>query len=217
MFRWRREEEGRVQPPVGPGTDAYAAVEQSCPSMARVLKRILGGDGKPEILDLGPLCGPTVTYLAGRGARVSVEEFVPPPPMPPSRTKVPQVAVAERVPVAIAQPDEKFDLVLAWEHCDFTPPERLAEFGAELARVVAPGGWLLLFCRDSSAGKTSSDRPARYRLLADDRLRREAGPGPDRARWAHANREVERALAPLSIQGIHLQRSRVREFLALKV
>ena len=46
-------------------------------------------------------------------------------------------------------------------------------------------------------------------------LREPSGRKPER-RWVHPTREIERALAPLSVQGIHLQRNQIREFSALK-
>jgi hypothetical protein len=53
-------------------------------------------------------------------------------------------------------------------------------------------------------------------VLADDRLVSEPLGGDPPRRYIHPNRDVERAFTPLKIQGIHLQRSGVREILALK-
>lgn len=126
----------------------------------------------------------------------------------------------EKSPLAIPQPDGQFHFVLAWEQADFTPPDRLAELGAELVRILAPGGYVLLFCRDNpTAGSRGvQEQPGRWRMVADDRLIHEPVPAAsERPRWSHLNRDIERALAPLKVQGIHLQRSRMREVLALKV
>jgi hypothetical protein len=183
-----------------------------------VLKKILEQE-KARILDLGPLCGDTVVQLAKRGARVSVETFEPPPPPPPPDPRKPDRKPPPAPPLGFDQPDGAFDLVLAWECVDFVPPERLAEFGAEIHRVLAEGGYALLLARNASSEK-DEDRTWRrlgcFRLLEEDQLVRETGESPVRKRWVHPNREIERALAPLSIQGIHLQRNQVREFLARK-
>jgi hypothetical protein len=56
----------------------------------------------------------------------------------------------------------------------------------------------------------------RFRIVADDRLVLEPTEGSPRRHWFHATRKLEGALAPLSIQGIHLQRNQMREFLAKK-
>jgi cyclopropane fatty-acyl-phospholipid synthase-like methyltransferase len=182
-----------------------------------VLGRILREHERPEVLDLGPLCGETVMVLADRGARVTVEDFDPPPVLPAARTSDDDGTEGAVAAVAIQQPDARFQLVLAWEHLDFVPPERLVEFGIEIHRVLAPGGFALLFAKDGRSGKRLVQaRRCRWRLLPDDRLVGEVVDGPELPRWTYPNREIERALAPLSIQGIHLQRSGMRELLALK-
>ena len=93
----------------------------------------------------------------------------------------------------------------------------MEEFMAELRRVIATGGWLLLFSLNRPAKeKGESSRPGRYRILADNRIVREETQGPGLQRWVHPTRDIERALAPLSVQALHLQRNQMREFLALK-
>ncbi len=182
-----------------------------CGALARVLARAFR-EVKPEILDLGPLWGDSVTYLAGRGARVYVENFEPPRSIPPRR---PGEAPAEIEPVRFDQPDGRMHLVLAWEMSDFVPPERLVEYGSELRRVLRDGGMLFLL----SHGRPPAERevPVRYLLLADDMVVREPSRMPLLRRYVHPNREIERALAGFSIEGIHLQRSQMREITAVKV
>jgi SAM-dependent methyltransferase len=175
--------------------------------MARVLERLLGREKQPEVLDLGS--GPAAVYLADRGARVSVEGFDPPDAPDPAREDPAK-------PILILQPDARFDLVVAWESGDFVHPDRLGEFAAELRRVLVPGGWLLYYAQDRAGERSWPDRPGAFRLTADDRMVRIASAGPMRDRWNHPNRAIERALAPLAIQAIHLQRNRVREILAQK-
>ena len=197
-----------------PGRADAAPGVQSCPSIARVLEKILKRDN-PEILDLGAFCGDTAVYLAGRGTKVSVESFQPPLPVAKPKGKLAKPPPAP--PLRIEQADARFDFVLAWEHLDFTPPERLGDLGAELYRVLAPGGWLILFAANKSLrGEVPEAGPSRYRLIADDQVVREEISGERRQRWVHPTREIERALAPLSIQGIHLQRNQIREFIAVK-
>lgn len=192
---------------VAPRAPAPAA-GQPCGSLARVLARIYR-EGRPEILVVGPLCGQTVVYLAERGARVHVDAFEP-PAAPLARDDA-----AEPTPFRIEQPDESFDLVLAWEHIDFIPPELLPEFGRELGRLLRRGGWLFLLSQMKPS--PGPERLSRFRLLADDLIAREATAGPARRRFVHSTRDVERALAGFSIQGVHLQRNQVREFSALKL
>jgi hypothetical protein len=166
---------------------------------------------KAEVLDLGPLCGSTVVYLAGRGARVHVEELEIPSPRPERK---PNVIVEDPPPVRLDQPDGRAHLVLAWEMLDFVPPDRLAEVGAELRRVTRAGGMLFLF---SQAKPLAEREPVpRYTLLADDMVVRDPAGVRSLRRWAHPTREIERALAGFAIQGIHLQRNQMREITALR-
>lgn len=208
-FRPRAAEPGSGPAPAGAAT--AAASGQPCGGLGRAVARAFR-EGKPQILALGPLCGESVVYLAGRGARVHVDEVEFPEPIPPRQPGEPAPSVT---PVAIDLPAGACDLVLAWEVLDFVPPDRLHEFGSELARVLRAGGQLFLFAHQKPPAEEAV--VPRYRLLADDLIVREEPASPPRRRYVHPNREIERALAGLSIQGIQLQRNQLREILASKV
>ena len=188
-----------------------ARAGQPCGILGRAIARAFR-DGKPDVLMLGPMCGESAVFLAGRGARVHVDEVELPEPIPkrqPNDGPIPLIAVA------INHPTAAYDLVLAWEILDFVPPDRLYEFGSELVRLLKVGGQLIIFAHQ----KPPSDRGAlsRYRLLADDLVVREEPSDPALRRYVHPNREIERAITGLSVQNIHLQRNQMREILALKV
>ena len=187
-----------------------AAAGQPCGGLGRAVARAFR-DGKPQILVLGPLCGESVVFLAGRGARVHVDEVELPEPIP---KRQPGDPVPTLRPVKLDYPSGTFDLVLAWEMLDFVPPERLHEFGAEIVRLLRVGGQLIVFAHQ----KPPADRAIlpRYRLLADDMVVREEPATPTLPRYTHPNREIERAIAGLSVQNIHLQRNQMREILASK-
>ena len=161
------------------------------------------------------MCGSTAVFLANRGARVSVEDFEAPPPLPKRKpgddAPIPKVA-----PFRIDQPSDTFDLVLVWEAIDFTPPERLEEVVREIRRLVRKKGCILVLSRNSTGTrKPLEDVPNRFRVEADDRLSREPA-GKPRLRWVHLTREIERVLKPFQVQGIHLQRDQTREILAVR-
>ena len=187
-----------------------AVAGQPCGGLGRAVARAFR-DGKPQILVLGPLCGESVVFLAGRGARVHVDEVELPEPIP---KRQPGDPVTTLRPIKLDYPSGTFDLVLAWEMLDFVPPERLHEFGAEIVRLLRVGGQLVVFAHQ----KPPSERAVlpRYRLLADDMVVREEPATPTLPRYTHPNRELERAIAGLSVQNIHLQRNQMREILASK-
>ena len=154
-------------------------------------------------------------FLANRGARVCVEDFHPPQPRPrPNKDDVDPPVVE---PFRIDQPGDAFDLVLGWEAIDFTPPDRLEEVVAEMKRLVRENGLILMLSRNTTgARKAVQDIPGRFRVEADDRLAREPAGTATRTRWVHLTREIERALKPFTVLGIHLQRDQTREILALR-
>lgn len=190
---------------------------QNCPSLQRVLESVFRASDKPAVLDLGPLCGDSLVWLAQRGAKVTSGELEHDWWSLPAEDEAP--GPDPEIPAA----DLAFDLVLAWENVDFMPPERLPRFGAELDRVLRPGGWALFF-----AGPTGrlvgtqptaplAPAPRAFRIVGDGQLE----PGTWRKdvlceRRRHANRDVEQAIAPIKVSGIHLQRTQVREFLVQK-
>ena len=207
----QRAQESASKPPVGAArSEAVPLAGQPCGSLARVLARVFRSS-KPEVLNLGPLCGETVVYLAGRGARVHVEEFDPPAPVPMRQPGEPPTALK---PFRLDQPTGRANLVLAWEMTDFIPPDRLAEYGDELRRLMADGGSLFLFSHQRPDAQNEPLR--RYRVLADDMVVREVAGGVTHRRWIHPTREVERALAGFSIQGVQLQRNQMREIVAVR-
>jgi len=196
--------------PASADTSHSAAAGQPCGGLGRAVARTFRA-GKPQILVLGPLCGESVVFLAGRGARVHVDEIEIPQPIPKKLPGEPAVTVP---PFTVDHPSGSFDLVLAWEMFDFVPPDRLQEFGAELVRLLRVGGQLMFFAHL----KPPSERAVlpRYRLLADDLIVREEPAVPPIPRYVHSNLMIERAIAGLGVQNIHLQRNQMREILASK-
>ncbi len=80
--------------------------------------------------------------------------------------------------------------------------------------MLREGGWLFLLAHQKPAAER--EPIPRYRILADDLVVREVFDATLHRRFQHANRDLEKALLGLSVQGIHLQRSGVREIVAQK-
>jgi len=216
-FRWKGPEPTAAAGPTegsskegGPKKGGTGEGQPSL-ALAYALERTLK-DGKAQVLDLGVLCGQTATYLAERGARVVLDEFDPPPPR---QAPAPGEKPLPPPPIRLEQADASFDLVLAWEMPDFVAQDQLPLLAKEVRRVLKPGGWLLLYAHLKP--ETPTEAPPRYRVVADDRVAREASSRPVRRRYVHPTRDLERALAGFSIQKTHLQRNQMREIVALKV
>ncbi|MBD3869241.1 MAG: class I SAM-dependent methyltransferase [Acidobacteria bacterium] len=219
-FSWTRpgaSKQGAEPPLAG---SAGSREHLVCKGLYQVLEKVFL-EPKPEVLNMGPLCGDTVAYLGGKGSRVHLGEFTPPRPMPARVSGKPSPTPA---PVSLTYDDQSFDLVLAWDLVDFVPPECLPAFGAELCRILNPGGRLFLFSQANQARtspgpakKEIYDSPGRFRILDPSHVRIEKEDGGARSRrWIHPNRDIERALKGLSVQGIHLLRNQLREFTAIR-
>ena len=122
----------------------------------------------------------------------------------------------EGLRIYVDHPDGEFDLILAWEWWDFVPKERAAEFGVELRRLLKDGGRLLLFSLNDSQPKGVASPLHRYRVVDEEQVFRTIVADSSRPRWFYPTREIERLLAPMSIQALHLHRNQMREFLANK-
>ncbi len=210
MAQKPRENEPAVAASAGQAAAGSALGGRPCGALARVLARAFR-EGKPDILVLGPLCGESAVYLASRGARVHVEDFEIPPPIPARRPGEPPKEVP---PFRLDQPDGRFHLVLAWEIADFVPPDRLVEYGGELRRIMRDGGGLFFFSH--SRPDPADDRLSRYLLLADDLIVRQVVERERHPRYVHPTRDIELALRGFQIQGIQLQRTQMREITAQK-
>jgi hypothetical protein len=219
QLKWTRPGAPQTSPDPPPGLDSEASVGFVCKGLKKALERVFRLE-RPEILNLGPLCGDSVIFLAGKGARVHVDEFVPPPPPEP---RSPGKPATKPVPVRLLHPGHAFDMVLVWDLVDFTPPESLPSVGPELARILKPGGWLVMLSQANRAGRSSPGtaqeqyaRPGLYRILDDSQVAQGDVPGSNKCRrWVHPNRDLEKAIAPLRIQNTHLLRNQLREYTAI--
>lgn len=183
--------------------EAFDAGTGRCPGLETVLHSILRRP-RPAILDLGPMCGATVTYLASLGARVTVAQWEPPRVARGSGQRT----------IVLDYPDHAFDMVLAWEQLDFTHPEWLDDLAVEFERVLVVGGWLYLLSLQRN--EITRDRRARYRVEAIDRATREPLDEAPRSRWPHSSRTLQRSLSGFCIEGVHLWRNQVREMVATR-
>ncbi len=219
-FSWTRPgtpKTGADPPPTG---SAESREHLVCKGLYQVLERVFQ-EPRPEVLTMGPLCGDTVAYLGGKGARVHVGEFTPPRLMPARKPGKPPPMPE---PVVLCYEDQSFDLVLAWDQVDFVPPDSLPSFGAELNRILRAGGRLFLFSQanqartsPAQAGEERFDFPGRFRILDPSHVRLEKDAAETRwRRWVHPNRDIERALKGFSVQGVHLLRNQLREFTAIR-
>ncbi|MDG4858367.1 methyltransferase domain-containing protein [Streptomyces sp. T-3] len=119
------------------------------PLAARPLERaVLAGFAElvgqgPPVLDVG--CGPgrMTAHLAGLGLAVSGVDLSP-EMVALARREHPGLQFEEGSMLALDAADGSLGGVMSWYSCIHTPPESLPDVFAEFARVLAPGGHLLV-------------------------------------------------------------------------
>jgi len=148
-------------------------------SRARLLESVLGRYlGEPRaVLDVGSADGPSVGWMRGTHRRVAVDVF--PDGLVPGEGVC---ASAERLPFA----DATFDVVAAFDVVEHCEDDRRAM--TELARVLTPGGRLLLSVPAYAWAWSDHDVRAghhrRYTRRELERLVRSAGLEVDRSTYA---------------------------------
>jgi len=101
-----------------------------------------------SVLDLGPASPANLEFFLGRGARLTVADFVP------SRGE----AVSDLVR---AEPGTHFDLVLAWDFLNYLPREKLGMLLRSLEPYFRPGTTIHALV---ATGREMSAAPRRYRI-----------------------------------------------------
>ena len=170
--------------------------------------------GKPEILMPGSAVRRERRLLSPAAARActSIEVELPEP--------IPKRQPGERrrlvSPVRGSSTRRTRSISSSRGRCSTScPPERLTS-SAPRSSALLTRRRAADRLRASEAARRAARCIPRYRLLADDLIVREEPGEHRRRRYVHPNREIERAIAGLSVQSIHLQRNQMREILASK-
>ena len=201
----------------GTGKGAESDVpSQPCPSLGKVLERLFRDDRRPRILQLGPFSGRSAVHLAERGARVTVDEIDVSTLRPDASD--PEAAKTFEPSLRLDHDDASFDLILLWDALDFVPKAGLPACGPEMARLLDDEGWMLMLAGgDVGTEEPPPAAPDQFEILGPETISRRPVPGAaPQPRYQHPTRRLEKAMAPLIVDGVHLRRSQIREFLLKK-
>jgi len=159
----------------------------------------LGLLGRAETLDLGPLSGRNLDFLAGEmGFRVRMED------LSFSLTQKGGQAVEE-----LELPEGRFHGVLAWSLFDYLKLEEAEVLVKKLWKALVPGGVVQAFF---SQHRPSKARVQQFNILSSNQISiREVDPELPWRPWA--NREVLDTFAPFEAANSFILKSGLREYL----
>lgn len=162
---------------------------------------------EPIVVELGPATEGNVAFLGENVAcRIFVEDLL---------EKLPQGDADHDVvlpPLEYAR--ESVDGILCWDIFDYLSPGAGQDLADDLARILRPGGALLLYHRTESM---SDPRRVKYEIVDEESLRwrvcNDAVPRPSRVLQS---REVAKMFRSLSIAGSIRLKSQMREVMFRK-
>ncbi|MFC6008153.1 class I SAM-dependent DNA methyltransferase [Angustibacter luteus] len=144
-----------------PDTRAEAALDLA---MVDAFAEAVGAGDDTPILDAGCGAGRMSRYLAAQGCRVEGLDLSP-AMVAVARRQQPGVVFTEGSLTALPYPDNRFAGVLLWYSLIHTPPAGQARIFTEAARVLRPGGHLLV---GFQTGEGTRDVSAAYRRFGHE-------------------------------------------------
>jgi SAM-dependent methyltransferase len=170
----------------------------------------------PVVIDLGPAKGKNVSFLAEEFAcKLVIEDLLARHPGPPGGTENDDgdgegAGWVPRLPHA----DETVDGIICWDVLDYLPQTGRGALAAQMARMLRPGGVLLMHHRLESEA-----RPALvvYEIVGPDQLCvQRVGNPPAPLERPLGHRELQTMFNDLTVLKTVLHKSRIRVVLFRK-
>lgn len=164
------------------------------------------------VLDLGPVVGANVSFLGEQlGCKIYVEDVFS--DLQRATREGTLATLGERLAGRFQQPDGSIDGILAWDLFDYLDRSTSQALGAQLARVLAPGGALVGFFAQKMTTEPSFTRF----VIEDERTlihRPYQGVPPNAKAWQ--NRDVAMLFPGLRVAESFLLLTQTREILFRK-
>lgn len=191
--------------------DATTAEQRPSKALPLVLSR-LSEERKTRILDLGGATGTNVRFFSRYSCRIHIADlFATLVHDEPGSLEDPEADFTSLCAEALdLDPEERFDLILAWDLFDYLRPEQIHSLA----------GLLIPHCLDTtvlfalaSYHKQIRARPGNYELLAPDRLRYRPTGIALRSSPRHKEPDLQRALSGFVVAQSFLLRHGQHEYL----
>ena len=150
----------RQRDPIGAMPLNPAKVRSAC--LLANFVNALGKRPEPIVVELGPATEGNVAFLGEHMAcRIFVEDLL---------EKLPQGDTERRSGAAapLGYADQSVDGILCWDIFDYLSPSAGQDLADDLARILRPGGALLLYHRTESL---SDPRRVKYEIVDEESLR----------------------------------------------
>lgn len=188
------------------GQDSAGAQERPSLALEHAIAPVKARGG--FVLDLGPACGPNVTFFAGLGCKLYIADLNN--SLFTARTLAGRAEALENALGREIPSHESFDLVLLWDLLDYLDDAEIRILGARLRPVCRATSLLYGMV---SYRKEIPDRPARYEI----RDLKTIGSTPDspltRPAPLHKEPELARLLPDFEVDSTYLLRHGMQEYL----
>jgi SAM-dependent methyltransferase len=179
--------------------------------------RLVDGEGKLRVLDLGPTSPTNIAYLIGQGHKVYQEDIL--------RAATSSRYLLKDKDGKTSLDAERFlnenlqytatvlDAALCWDVADYLPEAFVRPAVARVHRALKPRGVLFAFFHTRDAGPQAPHY--RYHLMDRENLELQLGP-QFRLQRVFQNRHIENLFKDFSSVKFFLARDHVREVLVVK-
>jgi hypothetical protein len=178
-------------------------------ALAELLDSLRPGS-RHAVLDLGPSVSANVKFLSTLCCRIRIADLhrsLSSESIESRRSEAMNALWERLLPLA---PDERFDVLLAWDVFDYLRPDQVSSLMARLAPACHEETLALVLV---STRPTIPAVPPRYRILDREHLAGDGPREPVRPCPRYGQADLQRMMAGFSVRRSFLLRSGIQEFL----
>lgn len=200
----------------GEASATAAALTRRSSGLGELSKLIKGQEGL-SILDLGPTSPTNISYFTAGANRMQSEDVLlasfSPEYKKAGEDGSPTYDADAFLRENLSFGDKKFDVVLAWDICDYLPEPLVKPVIDRLHSCMNAGGYVLAFFHTRESGPEAPY--FRYHIAGADTLRLQRGPQFQLQRIFN-NRHIENLFHDYNSPKFFLARDNVREVLVVR-